>query len=345
MFPWWTMMARRLAPADGDGADGGGGSGSGAGGDGSGGGDGGGNGGQAGAGGGILSSGGSAPAGGQGGTGGAAGAAGGDGGEGGAGGQGGQAGAGGEGGQPPAGEGGTPPAWTWAENVPGTGERPDWFNADKYKSVAGQARAAAGLEAKLGTAAKMLGAPEGDYELPAMPEGVEGTWDTDDPLLKEWRGVAKELGLSQHAFGVVAQRMSKLLAAEQDADRRSIADALGELGPNVAERLNQVETFIKAKIGDQGFAALDAAIGTDVAGYQALEALLAQLGDAQLSNLPGTSGLGFTKEDIDAERYKKYPEDHRLAGQIIYEHDKAHREKVDGMYKKLFPGEDVQQVG
>ena len=99
-------------------------------------------------------------------------------------------------------------------------------------------------------------------------------------------------------------------------------------------------------IGQEAFDAIDGAIGTDVKAYQALEKLAGLAGtDAQLSTLPGKRGVGFDKADIETERYKVYPEGHKLAGKQLYEHDKEHRAKIDRMYKQLFPGEDITTVG
>ena len=41
-------------------------------------------------------------------------------------------------------------SWLWGENVPGTGDAPEWFNSAKYKSIADQAKAYPELEKKFG---------------------------------------------------------------------------------------------------------------------------------------------------------------------------------------------------
>ncbi len=247
-------------------------------------------------------------------------------------------------GDPPAGD---PPTgeWAWGDNLPGVGTAPPWFKSDKYKTVSDQAKAAPELEAKLGPAAEMLGAPEENYELPKLPDGVEGDWDPEDPMLSTFMVSAKEAGLSQAAFDKLVAPMATLLATERAAGEKAVTDALAELGANAEQRLNQVETYLTAEIGEEGFKALNNAIGTDVQAYTALEQLIAKTaGDAQLSSLPGKHGAGFTKEDIQTERYKVFAEGHNLAGQIMYDHDKDHRAKVDGMWKELFPGKDETQV-
>ena len=236
--------------------------------------------------------------------------------------------------------------WSWGENVPGTGTVPPWLKTDKFKTVADQARGFTELETKIGPAAELIGAPDGDYKMPALPEGVEGEWDLDDAMLKTFQTTAKEMSLSQVAYDKVVQAIGSLLANETTAEEKKVSDALSELGTNVPERINQVKTYLTTMLGEDGYKTLRDAIGTDVQAYISLEALVAKAsGDARLSLLPGQGGLGFTKADIEAERYKVYADGHALAGKIIYEHDDEHRAKVKGMYKELFPGEDHQTVG
>lgn len=236
--------------------------------------------------------------------------------------------------------------WSWGENVPGTGTIPPWFKTDKYKTVTDQAKAAPELEAKLGPAADLIGAPEKDYEMPGMPDGIEGEWDLEDPMLVTFKEIAKENDLSQGLFDKVVQKFGALLASETAAEEKAVSDALAELGTNSAQRIEAVRKYMIAELGEEGYNALNDMVGTDVKAYTYLEKLVAKAaGDAQLSSLPGKSGPGFTKADIEAEQYKVYPEGHKMAGRSIYEHDKEHRAKVDAMWKELFPGEDVQIVG
>ena len=235
--------------------------------------------------------------------------------------------------------------WAWGDNLPGEGTAPPWFKGDKFKNVAEQAKAFPDLEAKIGPAAEMLGAPEGDYELPAMPEGVAGKWDAEDPMLSTFLKVAKETGLSQTAVNKIAGPMAGLLATETAANEERVSEALAKMGTNSAARIEQVDTYLTAELGQEHRNALNDAIGADVLAYQALEQLVAKAsGDAQLSSLPGKQGPSFTKADILAEQYKVFPEGHNLASQKMYDHDKEHRAKVDGMWKELFPGEDTTIV-
>ncbi len=236
--------------------------------------------------------------------------------------------------------------WAWSENNPGDGTMPPWFQHDKYKTIADQAQAATSLAEKLGPSAELIGAPEADYEMPELPEGTEGEWDAKDPMFSAFREIAKEMNLSQAAHDKIVQKMGHLMATEQAAEEVSIADALSTIGVNAAAQIQAVDNYIKATVGQEAWKSLTDAIGTDVGAYQALAIVVGKAsGDAQLAQLGGKTGPAFTKADIEAERYKLYPSDHKLAGKSIYENDKEHRAKVTAMYKELFPGEDREEVG
>lgn len=242
---------------------------------------------------------------------------------------------------------GQAPAWSWAEGVAGQGDRPAWFKGDKFKSVAAQAEAYAGLETKLGPAAELIGAPQdGKYAVPALPQGMDGEVDESDPLLVGFSKVAADMGLSQKAYEKVVQHMRGVIVEQANAENARLSEAISQLGANLPARVSAVQTYVTQHLGAEAFKALDDAIGTNADAFQALEKLIQKAGgDAQLANEGGTGGLGFTKAEVEAERYKVFPEGHQLAGKRMYDHDAAHRQKVDGMWKKLFPGEDRQQVG
>lgn len=236
--------------------------------------------------------------------------------------------------------------WLWNEGVPATGERPGWYKADKYKSVAEQAAALPGLEAKLGPAAAFFGSPaDGVYKMPAMPAGVTGEWDIESPLTKSFLEFAKTEGLSQAGVDKLATFYAKAMGAEVQAGEASLAEAIGKLGENVGARIEAVKTYVTSKVGAEGFAALDEALGTNVAAFKAFEQLIGGVAnDPRLASGGGTTSLGFTRADIEREQFKTY-DDGPNKGQRVYEVDTEHRKKVDDMWRKLFPGEGHQFMG
>ena len=75
------------------------------------------------------------------------------------------------------------------EGIKGTGDTPEWFKADKYKSIADQAKAYTELEKRFGG---FKGAPKDGYQ---APEGIE----QDDALFAELKTFAEETNMSQDA--------------------------------------------------------------------------------------------------------------------------------------------------
>ncbi len=201
-----------------------------------------------------------------------------------------------------------------------TGPTGSWT---KFKTVTEQARSFSELEARFGGAANLIGAPEGDYNMPEPPEGMKGEWDKDDPLLQAFTPLAKEMNLSQEAFDKIVQMGAQVIGAQNEADEAALADALGNIGANANQRIAAVDQYLISEVGEEGWKSLQGALGTNVQAYLALEAVVAKAsGDAQLAGGEGIGDAGFTMEEANEERFKKFPEGHALAGKTMYEHDK-----------------------
>ena len=76
------------------------------------------------------------------------------------------------------------------DGIKGTGDRPEWYLSEKYKSVSDQAAAYNELSKKFGA---FKGAPKDGY---SMPEGI----DQEDELMQELVGFANESNMSQDYF-------------------------------------------------------------------------------------------------------------------------------------------------
>jgi hypothetical protein len=241
---------------------------------------------------------------------------------------------------------GSDQAWAWADGTPGTGARPDWLKGDKYKTVEAQARAAVELEAKLGPAAELIGAPaEGKYVIPKLGAELGGDFDPEDPVLKAVMAEAAAMNLSQKGLDRVLTAYAKAVADDVKTQNATLADSLAKLGSNVGPRIDAVNQYLVKALGQEGAAALDSVLGNNVEAFKAIEKLVSmQANGASLAGGDGGGGGGLTRADIAAEQFKVYPAGHAMAGKSMYEHDAEHRAKVDGMWAKAFPGQDVQQV-
>ena len=103
------------------------------------------------------------------------------------------------------------------EGIKGSGDAPEWYRADKYKSIADQAKGYNEIEKRLGG---FKGSPKDGYQ---SPEGVE----ENDALLDELKTFAQETNMSQDAFS----RAWELLATQSNvAQEVSVEAEMAKLG-------------------------------------------------------------------------------------------------------------------
>ena len=89
------------------------------------------------------------------------------------------------------------------EGIKGTGDAPEWYMSEKYKSVADQAKAYTELSKKFGG---FTGSPKNGY---AIPEGV----DDEDELMQALKGFAEKTNMNQSSF----DEAWELLIAQSEA--------------------------------------------------------------------------------------------------------------------------------
>lgn len=144
------------------------------------------------------------------------------------------------------------PEWFYADGTPGKGKMPDWFKADKYKTVDKQAEAYAHLEKRLGS---FTGAPEGEYVFKA-PEGLNVDLDNEHPLLKEMQKWGKEHQLSSDGYNQILGMLAQYEAAMLP-DMGAIKQAIG---PDVDTRIQNVVQWAHANLGKEGYNTLRVAL-------------------------------------------------------------------------------------
>jgi len=200
------------------------------------------------------------------------------------------------------------------DGVKGVGERPEWYKADKYKTVAEQARAYTELEKKFGS---FTGAPKDGYQL---PEGL----DAEDELAQQVIEWGTKNNLSQEGFNDLLTLAMAQSQATQEVNREM---ELKKLGDNAAQRIKQVETFLKQKAGDK---------------YEEISGLVTSADDVLLvekimeaiqpPKLPidGVEIEGKpTWADIEREMWRK--DEH---GNLLRSVDHAHEMKIQRMLKE-----------
>ena len=201
------------------------------------------------------------------------------------------------------------------EGIKGTGDLPEWFKADKYKSVADQAKAYTELEKRFGG---FKGAPKDGYQ---PPEGIEA----DDALFAELKTFAEETNMSQDAF----DRAWDLLQAQSEAvEEVSLEAEMAKLGDNATGRIKHVEQFMKNNLDPDTYERLRYAVNS-AESVELVEALIKSTAPAKLPIDGVVQPGGVTWEAIEAEMYKK---DNN--GNLLRSVDRNHEAKIQRMMKE-----------
>ena len=208
-----------------------------------------------------------------------------------------------------------------SDGIKGTGDAPEWYKGDKYKSVAEQAKAYTELEKKFGG---FTGAPKDGY---AGPEGVE----SDDALLQELTEFATKTNMSQEAFGEAWE----LLTAQSEAvEAVSQEQEIAALGSNAEERIKNVEGYLKNNLDADDYEVVRDLV-TDAKSIQLIEYMVRATTPTKLPIDGGQHPTGMTWSDIEAEMFKKNDN-----GQLLRSIDASHEAKIQKMMQE-FGGDRV----
>jgi len=200
------------------------------------------------------------------------------------------------------------------EGIKGSGDTPEWFKADKYKSIADQAKAYTELEKRFGG---FKGAPKEGY---SVPEGVED----GDELLSELKTFAEETNMSQDAFN---RAWDLLVAQSQAVEEVSVETELAKLGDNGQQRIKTVEQFMKNNLDPETYERVRYGVNSAEA-VELVEALIGATAPAKLPIDGVVEPRGITWEAIEAEMYKKDQN-----GNLLRSVDRNHEAKIQRMMK------------
>lgn len=215
-------------------------------------------------------------------------------------------------------------AWYFADEVPGTGDKPDWLK-DKYKSVADQAKAYGDLEKKLGS---FTGAPEEGYEL-TLPEGIEGQFDTEDPRLAWFQDAAKNSNMSQEAF---TNMLHGFVQQEVDSQHVNREAEISQLGQNAQARLKNLGDWGQANLSPEQFEGMKA-LATTALGVQTLEAIIAQTREARIPTQEATVKSGRSEDEL-----------RQMVASPEYQSNPAFRKKVEQEFAEFYGQQPYQNV-
>ncbi len=203
-----------------------------------------------------------------------------------------------------------------SDNVKGVGEMPEWYKADKYKSVAEQAKAYTELEKKFGG---FTGAPKDGY---ALYDGVE----SDDALWGELVEFGNSTNMSQSALN---QAWELLTAQEQAIEEVSVEAEMAKLGDNAVERIKVVEQYMKNNLDGDTYERLRYAVNSAEA-VELVEALVKSTAPAKLPIDGHIEPGGLEWADIEAEMFRKDEN-----GNLLRSVDINHERKIQRMMREF----------
>lgn len=141
--------------------------------------------------------------------------------------------------------------WYYADGVPGTGPKPDFFNSKTFKTLFDQARAQNEARKQLGS---FTGAPDEGYELNVDESLNELGLNEEDVTLNAVADIAQELNMSQEGFdrllNVYGNGMKEALDSLTAEEETQYQEELKKLGPNGKEDLKLIKQWCQNNIPD-----------------------------------------------------------------------------------------------
>lgn len=193
--------------------------------------------------------------------------------------------------------------WQYADGIQGQGDMPEWFKADKYKTVAEQAKGYKELESKLGA---FTGAPE-KYSPAELKEELKEMGleiSPDDPLVERAMEIAKEMNMSQEGFNKLYGLYGEIMAAEQVAVEQLREEEFKALGNNAQTRLDNLNAWATTNLpADMAEGFRDLALSAKA--VQTLERLVSMTRNAPINPSGGTPSPGASKKELEELMFAK----------------------------------------
>jgi len=216
--------------------------------------------------------------------------------------------------------------WMLSEGVNGEGDTPDWFKAGKYKTVADQAQAYAGLESKLGG---FTGAPD-EYTV-ALDEALGYQIPDDDPMLGDFNKWAKEAGLSQDSHTKLLNMYVENTAGQME--NFSVEEEIKKIGDNSQQRIQDVTHWGQANLDANEYATLQE-MATTADGFHLIEKLKQMSRETQVS-APDTA------KPVDTMTEQKLYE---MIGDKRYESNPSYRSEVEAKFRDYYGSAPANKV-
>ena len=215
--------------------------------------------------------------------------------------------------------------WLLAEDMPGEGDKPEWFQDSKYKTVEEQAKAYNELRKVTGD-----GRAPAEYKMDDLPEEFKD-FEFNEESLQGIQEMGKKYNLSNQAYNAVMRayvedQFSQRANAEQ-AEKDYTAAQMKELGSDAAGMITELEGKLDARLPEDVAASLKE--HTNNAGFvRALNHVVEMLGNRRM--LPNENAGAPSLEERNSYRER--------LGSRAYFNDPREKAAVDDWYKANNPG-------
>jgi len=212
--------------------------------------------------------------------------------------------------------------YLFADGVEGTGDAPEWFKANKYKTISDQAKAYNDLEGRFGA---FKGAPkDGKY-------AIEGIDFEENPLMATVAAWGLENQLSPEGLENLVVKVGELAAKQQEEDQTAAMEALGE---NAQKRLADLASWGRNNLQPDEYEQFQGLAQT--AGHvQILEKLIGMTKNSKLVKPDNITTNSSTRADQEAEIKKAYLATNDK-GQRLMEVDPTYRKKVQAQMTEFY---------
>lgn len=195
------------------------------------------------------------------------------------------------------------PTWKYAENIPGIGEKPEWFLQDKYSNVSQQAAAYLDLQKKLG---EFAGTPKDGYSL----EKYKDVLDIENPFIHKILETSKSMNMSQSGL----DEMLNLFVDYEKANTTDTEAFIKSLTPQEVEMAKNVHNWLQNNFAEEEIELLEDFFTSSKEGLNLLSKFRGMSRENRIpTSNQNTSVHTPTLKDIESliinnyEQYKKEP--------------------------------------
>ena len=209
--------------------------------------------------------------------------------------------------------------WNYSDGISGEGDKPDWFDNGKYKTISEQAKAHSELQKKFGG---FSGAPE-KYEL-SIEEGVSSQIDHESEEFKEFEQFARESNMNNETFNNIINKYVKNIdsfnnieiSKESIEERRN--EEINKLGPESTSIINEVSSWGKNNLSDDEFGAFKN-LANSADNIKLMQTMIGKISKTKI-NSSDSNKQKYTKDELSGMINDEYYSNFDV------------RKKVDGLW-------------